>query len=418
MRVAHLTAWSSGGVWAAVKRLHQAMLQRGIDSQVHTIGNVPRDLPGVYAIPRKRKSVSDRIKRMIWGEENHLMREIKFLSETNPPYEAFTPPYRIWRYERPRWNGAVDIVHLHWCGGFIDLAELFDVCPQPIVWTLHDQNPYLGGFHYQSDSDTATSMKLLEQRCLEQRRTLYRQRPISVVANSRWNLAMCQQSQLFSPNSSSEFIALPVPLDDYRPTSKAVAKRSLQLDPTKYVIGFACESLENPRKGFMDLVAALQQLPREIQDSVQLLSFGKSPSEVIQQSISIPWVDLGRIDNTQQQALAYSAMDLFVAPSREEAYGQTPIEAALCETPTVASRTGGLTENILDQVTGRFAEPRSPQSLASTISELVQSPERSTEMGRQARLVACERHAPTRIVDQYLNTYERAMANVSLSRVA
>ena len=46
-----------------------------------------------------------------------------------------------------------DILQLHWVSTFVDYREFFSRISRklPIVWTLHDMNPFTGGCHYSGD---------------------------------------------------------------------------------------------------------------------------------------------------------------------------------------------------------------------------------------------------------------------------
>ena len=43
-----------------------------------------------------------------------------------------------------------DVINLHWVAGFLDYPLVFspERTQSPIVWTLHDMNPFTGGCHY------------------------------------------------------------------------------------------------------------------------------------------------------------------------------------------------------------------------------------------------------------------------------
>jgi hypothetical protein len=43
-----------------------------------------------------------------------------------------------------------DILNLHWIAEFVDYHDFFRAIPRglPVVWTLHDMNPFTGGCHF------------------------------------------------------------------------------------------------------------------------------------------------------------------------------------------------------------------------------------------------------------------------------
>ncbi len=87
----------------------------------------------------------------------------------------------------------------------------------------------------------------------------------------------------------------------------------------------------------------------------------------------------------------YSAADLFVLTSRPsqdgdvEGYGIVVIEAALCGTPAIVSRHGGLPETVVDGVTGWVVPPEDPEALAEMLRRLLADPERIRRAGIEAR---------------------------------
>lgn len=91
------------------------------------------------------------------------------------------------------------------------------------------------------------------------------------------------------------------------------------------------------------------------------------------------WVDPGAIPET------YRSFDVFVAPSRLEAFGVAVLEAAASGLPSVVSRVGGLPEVVQDGVTGLLVPPEDPEALAQALDELLRDPERRRRMGEAAR---------------------------------
>ena len=79
------------------------------------------------------------------------------------------------------------------------------------------------------------------------------------------------------------------------------------------------------------------------------------------------------------------ACDVFLQPSREEAFGLVFLEAGLCERPTVATRIGGIPEIIDDGRTGLLVAPGAPGQIAEAVLQLLNAPDLAEAMGSAAR---------------------------------
>ena len=102
----------------------------------------------------------------------------------------------------------------------------------------------------------------------------------------------------------------------------------------------------------------------------------------------------------------YAAADVCVVPSRTESFGLVALEAQSLGTPVVAAAVGGLTEIVVDGVTGILVRERDPRRYAEAIATVLADPARREAMGEAAR----ERAAGftwTRAVDRLLAIYER-----------
>jgi glycosyltransferase involved in cell wall biosynthesis len=81
----------------------------------------------------------------------------------------------------------------------------------------------------------------------------------------------------------------------------------------------------------------------------------------------------------------YSAADIFVAPSLADNLPYTVLEAMGCGVPVVASRIGGIPEEVEDGVTGRLFAVGSWQELGAALVTLLEKPEAASAMGRAGR---------------------------------
>ena len=84
-----------------------------------------------------------------------------------------------------------------------------------------------------------------------------------------------------------------------------------------------------------------------------------------------------------QQYMA--AADVFCLPSYREGFGSSVLEAAACGVPAVATRIYGLTDAVVDGVTGVLVPPQQVEPLAQALIRLLENDEQRQHMGQQAR---------------------------------
>ncbi|KAA1260989.1 Capsular glucan synthase [Rubripirellula obstinata] len=409
MRVAHLTAFMHGGA-SALRRIHEGLRGRGLDSHVFaTCHGESSTVEGVTHLSEIRPGKWSRTKSKWWPSPSSWQHRIDLASRDNASYEAFSPPAALRDFDlTPVLNGA-DVLHVHWTGDVIDYQSFFEQVQIPVVWTLHDQNPYLGGFHYQGDVDAATGMLDLEYECREIKREALSNLDLSLVGNSRWNSEQSLTTTVLPKHAKVQTIYLPLPVDDYQPLDKQASKKQLGIAEDQFVIGFACAAMGNRRKGFADLLSAIERLPTSIQQHTSLLSFGHPPSKAMLSRLPIPWLHQGQPSGGIEQSPIYSAMDVFVFPSIEEAFGQTALEALACQTPVIGTSVGGIPEMVIDGQTGLLTPPRSPGRLLEQMVRLYEDEALRHSMGVAGRELALKQHSPELIAIQHEELYQRAV---------
>ncbi|WP_159931116.1 glycosyltransferase [Oceanicoccus sp. KOV_DT_Chl] len=165
----------------------------------------------------------------------------------------------------------------------------------------------------------------------------------------------------------------------------------------------ALSSTADERKGFSQLLTALNRLTLQA-DDVELLIVGATqPSEASEFSLPVHY--LGTFNDELTMALVYSAADIFVAPSLQDNLPNTVMEAMACGTPCVAFNTGGFPDMIEHHHNGALAECFSAASLASEIAWTLEEATRS-QLGEQARKSVEQKYSADAVVEQYLNLFE------------
>ena len=95
----------------------------------------------------------------------------------------------------------------------------------------------------------------------------------------------------------------------------------------------------------------------------------------------------------------WHACDIAVVPSTEpEPFGLVAVEAMLAGRPIVGAAHGGLLEIVIDGLTGRLFEPRSADSLADALEELINDPEKRRRMGSEGAARARSEFSEARYV--------------------
>ncbi|MBA2301618.1 MAG: GT4 family glycosyltransferase PelF [Acidobacteria bacterium] len=102
--------------------------------------------------------------------------------------------------------------------------------------------------------------------------------------------------------------------------------------------------------------------------------------------------------------------DVFVLPSRSEAFPNSVMEAMAAGVPVVASDVGGIPELVRDGATGRLVPPGNVDALANALLDLLGNPRQVEEFGRAGRRIIEQTYSFDRMVDQFETLYESELA--------
>src|SRR5262249_14360780 len=104
-------------------------------------------------------------------------------------------------------------------------------------------------------------------------------------------------------------------------------------------------------------------------------------------------------------AARLAAADVFVLPSRSEAFPNAVLEAMAAGLPIVASAVGGILELIDDGRTGVLVPPGDPGALADALCRLIGDPPHGARLGDAARVDARARYSFDRMVAAFEQLY-------------
>jgi glycosyltransferase involved in cell wall biosynthesis len=104
-----------------------------------------------------------------------------------------------------------------------------------------------------------------------------------------------------------------------------------------------------------------------------------------------------------------AAADLFVLPSRSEAFPNALLEAMAAGLPVIGSAVGGILEIVEDGRTGLLVAPGAPDLLGDAIARLMGDPALAARLGTAARTEVASRYSFDTMVAGFEDVYLRQL---------
>ena len=334
-------------------------------------------------------------------ERLHIMSYLK-----GKLWEADTADFGIDITRTEEYKEA-DIIHLHWVNqGMISLSCLKRMIKdgKKIVWTLHDEWPYLGICHYRGECQETECRNCpllpgnLAHKHYLRKQELYKKGNITFVGCSQWITERAQQAL---PETKVVHINNCIPHNIFRHIDQQEARKKLGLPLDKKIILFCSQNLNDERKGFAYLQQALNQLT--IHNSQFIIKDSPSPLGDTEGGLSTVCIGKGGryISSPEEMATMYAAADVFVIPSLQDNLPNTIAEAMSCGTPCVGFNVGGIPEMIDHQQNGYVAKYKDVTDLAEGICYVL-----SHDMREAALHKASSAYGETHVAQNYINVYE------------
>ncbi|MDK3020923.1 glycosyltransferase [Pseudodonghicola flavimaris] len=311
---------------------------------------------------------------------------------------------------------AIDVIHLHWVSGMLDYPQLEKIVnDRPVVWTLHDMNPFTGGCHYSEGCEgykdqcrdcplLAPGVQTAHENWQIKRDAYSKIENLHIVCPSQWLADCARQSSLFE---GREIHVIPniFPVGHFTPTNKMVARLRLGLPLDRKYIIFGADSLDNRRKGGQYLQQSIDRLVQlGAAEGVEGLFFGSANLDT-----AIPGHNMGYISDPKRLSLLYAAADVFAFPSLEDNAPQTVVEALLSGTPVVGFPVGNVPELVTHHDTGYIAEYGDAEDFAAGLAWALENPRTHEAQlrGLRGHIHARNYHNQEAAMNQCLELYRR-----------
>ncbi|MEQ9553738.1 MAG: glycosyltransferase family 4 protein [Coleofasciculus sp. G3-WIS-01] len=421
MKILLLSTWDKqGGASRAAYLTHQTFNQAGIDSRMVVLEKWSDDQSVVGLQPLKYS-------QKIIKETRLYLDEIKLKPyySKNRKRELFSPAISTEPIVPLVKQINPDIINLHWiCKGFLN-PEILIQFDQPIVWTLHDMWPFTGGCHfseecfrYQERCGSCPHLGSTQENDLSRKLWLRKKRAwqslnLTIVAVSHWLANCARQSSLFK-GRRIEVIHNAIDTLQFKPIDREIARRILNLPSHKKIILFgAINATGDQRKGFRYLNAAIPKIAEsELKENAELVIFGASHSSC-NSDLGMKTTYLGTLHDNVTLSLVYSAADVMIVPSTQEAFGQTAAESLACGTPVVCFDTTGLKEVVDHQDNGYRAQCYSVDDLVKGIQWVLKDEDRWHKLSQRAREKIEKEFSMEMQAQTYLQLYQELNQDVS-----
>ena len=359
----------TGGAAIGAYRLHRALLGAGIESEMLVLRQATAD-PHVHRLAHHLDRWGRARRRL--AERRHGRRLMRNPRRDDAGHWSLNlAGYPIAEVIN---EIAPDIAHLQWVGdNFLPIDELAKI-QAPLVWTLQDMWAFSGGCHYVGDcaryTDACGRCPQLRTSAegdmsaavLREKRSQWTSKAMNIVCLSRW-LADCARASALFSRRRIEVIGNLVDPRVFKPLDQLMARRAFNLPADKKLILFgAIGGASDRRKGFAYLHEALRGLRHE--DAALVIFGSDNPAEL---ELDLPTHQVGAFHDEVSLSLLYSACDVYVLPTLQEAFGNTLAEALACGTPCVTFDGSGAVDIVRHKQDGYVARLRDSADLLAGI---------------------------------------------------
>ena len=291
-----------------------------------------------------------------------------------------------------------DVINLHWVGNILNYKKFFSNVKKPIVWTLHDMNPFLGVAHYMGDRNKNTAYNDLEEKITQIKyRAISNHHNIHIVNLCDWMAHYSMNSIVFK-NRKYSIVPNSIDTEIFKLRDKDACRKVLGIPLDVRVVLFCAQSVKNHRKGFDLLLDALKKLKNKC-----LLAIVGSVKETDLPK-DICHISFGEIHDELTMSIIYSASDVFLLPSREDNLPNTMVESLCCGIPIISYANGGMRDVIKSEFSGMIVESQTSDAFANAIDEVL------SDLSNYDNYAIAEEYskmfAPAKQANDYISIYK------------
>jgi len=388
----------SGGMNVYIAETAKRIAARGIEVEIFTRATTATDPEVVEFVPGVK------VRHIPAGPFEGLGKE-------ELPAQLCAVTAGLLRAEAAKDIGFYDLIHSHyWLSGQVGwiAKERWGV---PLVHTMHTMARVKNAALAAGDSPEPAVREIGEEQVVEIADYL--------VANTEQEAR--ELIELYHAKPARVRVINPgVDLEAFVPGDKSQARKSLGIAPQAKVLLFVgrIQPLKAPDVLLKAAAELIKQNPELRKDLVVAICGGPSGSGLeepdalhrLAQELNISAL-VRFIPPTNRKELVtwLQAADLCAVPSHSESFGLVALEAQACGTPVIATRVGGLTTTVADELSGLLVDGHNPEDWAQAINRILTDPDFATKLEHGAAVHAAN-FGWDRTTDELLDVYQHAVS--------
>jgi len=316
------------------------------------------------------------------------------------------------------------IVHFHNLhGGYFDPRALTTISANtPVILTLHDAWLLSGNCAHSFECERwktgcgncpditiypglkvdSTHLNWNRKQAIFNRSRLY------IATPCQWLLDKVNASIMAPAVIEARVIPNGVDTHIFYPAKQEDIRTNLGLPLNEPILLFVANGIKtNAFKDYATLRKSIEILGGSCTKTVHLITLGESGNKEQIGNITIHYVP--RTTDTHLVAKYYQAADIYLHAAKAETFPNTILEAMACGIPVIASNVGGISEQVLDGITGFLVPPKDPELMASATLLLLNDAQLRGVMGEAASKRVQERFTLKQQAEQYLDWYEQIL---------
>ncbi len=395
-----------GGAARAANRLHQSLLEYGLNSTL---------------LVQTKTTTNPTVIPLFTKQEAFNMRKSAHKELSDYPNKSKTL-FSVSNIDSTKLVNKInslnpDIVHFHWVAmGMIRIEDIIKI-KSHIIWNCHDMMALTGGCHYDewcgrykhhcgkckvlhSNTENDLSREIFDRKYFAYKNT----QSLHFVGTSKWMVECLKQSVLTKNNPISH---IPSGADGriFKPLNKAECREMFKIPMNKKVILFgAMNPLGDPRKGAKELLEALKLL--KIENTIFVIA--GCHEQINKYELELPIYYIPEVSDEVSLSLIYNTADIIIVPSLQENLANTVVESLLCGIPVVAFDVDGNKDMITHKKNGYLVEPFKKEDLILGIEWILHN-KLYDDLSLNARTSALAKFDLRILAKQYYNLYKEVV---------